>query len=99
MGMVFYALVGMGAMGKSRVVEVLVELFANKAIWNRLMVTVTSETAAARIDSITIHSACHFPQVASRMSCSRDKDVEGFGASNLSDHYVNGERTGRRSIC
>lgn len=38
----------------------MVELFANKGMSHRLLVTATSGTAAANISGITIHSACGF---------------------------------------
>jgi hypothetical protein len=81
---------GEGGTGKSRVIEALVELFAGKGISNRLLVTATSGTAAARINGITIHSACSFSKDASRMSAGRDKGVGGIGPSNSSNRYVNG---------
>ncbi|KAH6956008.1 hypothetical protein BKA56DRAFT_602814, partial [Ilyonectria sp. MPI-CAGE-AT-0026] len=40
---------GEGGTGKSRVIEVLVELFASNGISNRLLITATSGTAAAQI--------------------------------------------------
>ncbi|KJZ75815.1 hypothetical protein HIM_04639 [Hirsutella minnesotensis 3608] len=49
---------GEGGTGKSRVIEALAGLFAARGISSRLLITATSGTAAARIDSITIHSAC-----------------------------------------
>ncbi|KAL6414088.1 hypothetical protein AUP68_00603 [Ilyonectria robusta] len=51
---------GEGGPGKSRVIEALVELFTKKGVSNRLLITATSGTAAARINGITIHSACGF---------------------------------------
>ncbi|KAL6406304.1 hypothetical protein AUP68_10476 [Ilyonectria robusta] len=81
---------GEGGTGKSRVIEALVELFAGKEISNRLLVTGTLGTAAARINGITIYSACNFSKDASRMIASRDKGFDGIGTSNSSDRYVNG---------
>ncbi|KAF4469092.1 arrestin domain-containing [Fusarium albosuccineum] len=49
---------GEGGTGKSRVIEALAELFASKAISHRLLMTATSGAAAARINGVTIHSAC-----------------------------------------
>ncbi|XP_044714650.1 PIF1-like helicase domain-containing protein [Hirsutella rhossiliensis] len=46
---------GEGGTGKSRVIEALVELFASKDQSNRVIITATSGTAAARINGITIH--------------------------------------------
>jgi hypothetical protein len=49
---------GEGGTGKSRVIEAVAELFENKGISHRLLLTATSGTAAARINGVTIHSAC-----------------------------------------
>lgn len=49
-----------GGTGKSQVIEALVELFAKKDLSDRLLITATLGTAAARINSITIHSAYRF---------------------------------------
>ncbi|KAJ3455084.1 hypothetical protein MRS44_013684 [Fusarium solani] len=49
---------GEGGTGKSRVIEALTELFASKGISHRLLMTATSGVAAARINGVTIHSAC-----------------------------------------
>ncbi|XP_044716548.1 PIF1 protein [Hirsutella rhossiliensis] len=49
---------GEGGTGMSRVIEALVELLARRDLSSRLLVTATSGTAAARINSITLHSAC-----------------------------------------
>ncbi|WAO96996.1 Helitron-like-N domain-containing protein [Fusarium falciforme] len=49
---------GEGGTGKSRVIEALAELFASKDISHRLLMTATSGAAAARINGVTIHSAC-----------------------------------------
>src|ERR1051326_1883177 len=51
---------GEGGCGKSRIIEPVVRLFANKGLSHRLLVTATSGTAAAGINGITIHSACNF---------------------------------------
>jgi hypothetical protein len=81
---------GEGGTGKSRVIEALVELFSGKGISNRLLVTATSGTAAARINGITIHSACNFSKDASRMSADRDKDAnEVRSSSSSSSRYIN----------
>ncbi|KAM4063299.1 PIF1-like helicase [Hirsutella rhossiliensis] len=42
----------------SRVIEALVELLARRDLSSRVLVTATSGTAAARINGITLHSAC-----------------------------------------
>ncbi|KAM6514217.1 hypothetical protein FALCPG4_015374 [Fusarium falciforme] len=49
---------GEGSTRKSRVIEALAELFASKDISRRLLMTATSGAAAARINGVTIHSAC-----------------------------------------
>jgi hypothetical protein len=49
---------GEGGTGKSRVIEALAELFVSKDISHRLLMTATSGAAAARINGVTIHSAC-----------------------------------------
>ncbi|KAM4055548.1 PIF1-like helicase [Hirsutella rhossiliensis] len=49
---------GEGGTGKSRVIEALVELLARRELSSRMLVTATSGTAAARINGITLHSAC-----------------------------------------
>ncbi len=46
-----------GGTGKSRVIEAIIALFANKGMAHRLLVTATSDTAATRINGITIHAA------------------------------------------
>lgn len=51
---------GEGGTGKLRIIAVLVELFAIRAMAHRLLITATSGTAAAYISGITIHSACKF---------------------------------------
>ncbi|KAM4061630.1 PIF1-like helicase [Hirsutella rhossiliensis] len=66
---------GEGGTGKSRVIEALVELFASKDQSNRLIITATSGTAAARINGITIHSACGFSKdLAAVANMARDLD-------------------------
>ncbi|KAL9561046.1 hypothetical protein ACKAV7_014787 [Fusarium commune] len=81
---------GEGGTGKSRVIKALVELFASKGISNRLLVTATSGTAAARINGITIHSACNFSKDASRMAVGRDAVSDGIGSCTPADRYVDG---------
>ncbi|KAM4061026.1 PIF1-like helicase [Hirsutella rhossiliensis] len=49
---------GEGGTGKSRVIEALVELLARRDLSSRVLVTATSGMAAARINGITLHSAC-----------------------------------------
>ncbi|KAM4061888.1 PIF1-like helicase [Hirsutella rhossiliensis] len=57
---------GEGGTGKSRVIEALVGLFAAKDLSHRLLITATSGTAAARVNGITIHSACGFTRTKGR---------------------------------
>jgi hypothetical protein len=81
---------GEGGTGKSRVIETLAALFASKGMSHRLLVTATSGTAAARINGITIHSACNF----SKDTTSRAggyKSVDGIRLSSTSDLYINGQ--------
>jgi len=49
-----------GSTGKSRVIEAVAELFSSKDVSHRMLVTAISGTAAARINGVTIHSACGF---------------------------------------
>ena len=58
---------GEGGTGKSRIIQAVAELFVRRSISHRLLVTATSGTAAARINGITIHSACKFSKDASHM--------------------------------
>lgn len=80
---------GEGGTGKSRIIEAVVELFANKGISHRLLVTATSGTAAANISGITIHSACGFSidtsQLGSKMALDR------FGLPSSIGLWVDGE--------
>ena len=71
---------GEGGTGKSRIIDAITELFVNKGIRHRLLVTATSGTAAAKINGITIHSACHFSKDLSRTHSF--KYVDGFAASS-----------------
>ncbi|KJZ69967.1 hypothetical protein HIM_10638 [Hirsutella minnesotensis 3608] len=81
---------GEGGTGKSRVIEALVELFASKDQSNRLLITATSGTAAARINGITIHSACGFSKdLASAANTA--KDVDGVRLPNQSERFVHGQ--------
>jgi len=80
---------GEGGVGKSRIIEALGELFASKGISHRLLVTATSGTAAARINGITIHSACSFSKDASRMAS--NKDIDGVREANTANLYIDGQ--------
>ena len=51
---------GEGCTGKSRIIQAITELFTSRCISHHLLITATSGTAAARINGITIHSACKF---------------------------------------
>jgi hypothetical protein len=57
---------GEGGTGKSRVIEAVVALFASKGMLHRLVVTATAGAAAAMINGITIHAACHISVDSSR---------------------------------
>jgi hypothetical protein len=80
---------GKGDTGKSRFIEALTELFVNKGMSHRLLVTATSGTAAARIGGIAIHSACNFSRDTSRMGI--HKDIDGIRLSSSADRYVDGQ--------
>jgi hypothetical protein len=75
---------GEGGTGKSRVIETIVELFASKGISHRLLITATSGAAAARINGITIHSACCFSKDTSQRAPRKAVNfVEGASSSGL----------------
>ena len=76
---------GEGGTGKSRIIEAIAELFASKGIPHRLLVTATSGTAAAKINGITIHSACKFSKDGSY------KSVDGSVASSSAVLRVDGQ--------
>lgn len=71
---------GEGGTGKSRIIEAIVKLFAGRGIAHRLLVTATSGTAAARINGITIHSACKFSK---DVRSNRSLDRITFGSTQL----------------
>ena len=79
---------GEGGTGKSRIIDAITELFVSKGIPHRLLVTATSGTAAAKINGITIHSACHLSKDGSRAN--PHKDVDGFAASSSANLRVDG---------
>ena len=79
---------GEGGTGKSRIIEAIAELFASKGIPHRLLVTATSGTAAAKINGVTIHSACNFSRGDS--SIRSYKNVDGFVASSSTGLRVDG---------
>ncbi|KAF5131318.1 ATP-dependent DNA helicase PIF1 [Metarhizium anisopliae] len=81
---------GEGGTGKSRVIQALVELFKSKEQPNRVLITATSGTAAARIDGITIHSACGFSKdvaTAAHMA----KNVDGVRLPKQAERFVDGQ--------
>ncbi|KAL8281707.1 hypothetical protein RB600_008933 [Gaeumannomyces tritici] len=80
---------GEGGTGKSRIIEALGELFASRGMSHRLLVTATSGTAAARINGVTIHSACNFSKDAPRAGSNRN--IDGVKTSNSADLYINGQ--------
>jgi hypothetical protein len=65
---------GEGGTGKSRIIEAIAELFLSKGIPHRLLVTATSGTAAAKINGITIHSACKFSKDSSHIHSYKNVD-------------------------
>ncbi|XP_044717940.1 PIF1-like helicase domain-containing protein [Hirsutella rhossiliensis] len=81
---------GEGGTGKSRVIEALVELFASKDQSNRLIITATSGTAAARINGITIHSACGFSKDLAAVA-NTGKDLDGVRMPNQAERFVHGQ--------
>ncbi|KAJ6437585.1 membrane protein [Purpureocillium lavendulum] len=81
---------GEGGTGKSRIIEALVELFAQKGLANRLLITATSGTAAARINGITIHSACGFSKEPTAGANSA-KDLDGVRLPIRAQRFVHGQ--------
>ncbi|KJZ68516.1 hypothetical protein HIM_12092 [Hirsutella minnesotensis 3608] len=81
---------GEGGTGKSRVIEALVDLFARKGLSNRLLITATSGTAAARINGITIHSACGFSKDQGT-GANRAKDLDRVRIPKRADRFVHGQ--------
>ncbi|KAF6819898.1 hypothetical protein CPLU01_12910 [Colletotrichum plurivorum] len=69
---------GEGGPGKSWVVAALSAVFAVLNQGHRLLVTATSGTAAANINGITIHSACHLFQNKIQR---RQAPTDGFGGT------------------
>ncbi|KID78679.1 ATP-dependent DNA helicase PIF1 [Metarhizium guizhouense ARSEF 977] len=80
---------GEGGTGKSRIIEAIVELFARRGAENRLLVTATSGTAAARINGITIHSACNL-SVEQRSAWTSSK-LNGMDTSGPGSRFVSGQ--------
>ena len=80
---------GEGGTGKSRIIEAVVELFASKGVSHRLLVTATLGTAAAKINGVTIHSACNLSKNTSRVGSG--KDVDGFNSFRSAGLHINGQ--------
>ncbi|KAM4064094.1 PIF1-like helicase [Hirsutella rhossiliensis] len=83
-------LIRRGEKSNSRVIEALVELFASKDQSNRLMITATSGTAAARINGITIHSACGFSKDLAA-AANAAKDLDGVRLPKQAERFVDGQ--------
>ncbi|KAM4058160.1 PIF1-like helicase [Hirsutella rhossiliensis] len=81
---------GEGGTGKSRVIGALVGLFAAKGISSRLLITATSGTAAARVNGITIHSACGFTKDQGP-GANTARDVDGVRLPRQAERFVNGQ--------
>ncbi|KAM4063431.1 PIF1-like helicase [Hirsutella rhossiliensis] len=81
---------GEGGTGKSRVIEALVGLFAAKGISSRLLITATSGTAAARVNGITIHSACGFTKDQGP-GANTAREVDGVRLPRQAERFVDGE--------
>ncbi|KAM4061443.1 PIF1-like helicase [Hirsutella rhossiliensis] len=81
---------GEGGTGKSRVVEALVGLFAAKGLSHRLLITATSGTAAARVNGITIHSACGFTKDQGP-GANTANDFDGVRLPKQAERFVNGQ--------
>ncbi|KAH7248237.1 hypothetical protein B0J15DRAFT_468262 [Fusarium solani] len=81
---------GEGRTSKSRVIEALIELFAKKGLSNRLLITATSRTAAARINSITIHSAYRFSKDQGT-GADTTTDLDGIRLPKQAERFVHGQ--------
>jgi hypothetical protein len=82
---------GEGGTGKSRVIEAVAALFASKGLSHRLLITATSGTAAARINGITIHSACNFSKDHTSRKGVYSKAIDGIRPSGAGDLYIDGQ--------
>ncbi len=80
---------GEGGTGKSRVIEALVGLFAARGASNRILITATSGTAAARISGITIHSACGFSKDTTGGG-NAGMDLDGVRLPKQAERFVHG---------
>ncbi|XP_044717280.1 PIF1-like helicase domain-containing protein [Hirsutella rhossiliensis] len=81
---------GEGGTGKSRVIEALVELLARRDLSSRLLVTATSGTAAARINGITLHSACGLTVGQGGQAGGATRDVDGVRLPGQGERFVDG---------
>ncbi|PHH84620.1 hypothetical protein CDD83_1648 [Cordyceps sp. RAO-2017] len=81
---------GEGGTGKSRVIETLVELLARRGLSSRLLVTATSGTAAARINDITLHSACGLAVGQSGQAGRATREVDGVRLPGQGERFVDG---------
>ncbi|KJZ70840.1 hypothetical protein HIM_09754 [Hirsutella minnesotensis 3608] len=81
---------GEGGTGKSRIIEALVELFSKKRLSNRLLITATSGTAAARINGITIPSACGFTKDQGA-GANMAKDLDVVRLPKQAERFVHGQ--------
>ncbi|KID83958.1 arrestin domain-containing protein [Metarhizium guizhouense ARSEF 977] len=81
---------GEGGTGKSRIIKAIIELFARKGMQRRVLVTATSGTAAARVDGITIHSACNF-SAEQRSASTLSKRLDGVQAPGPGLRFVSGQ--------
>lgn len=80
---------GEGGTGKSRVIQALVALFERKGCANRVIVTATSGTAAARIHGITIHSACSVT-IDPKSGVTTARDIDGVRVGGSNERFVSG---------
>ncbi|KAJ6436676.1 chitinase [Purpureocillium lavendulum] len=81
---------GEGGTGKSRINSALVELFVEKGISSRLLITATSGTAAAGINGITIHSAYGFLKDMGA-AANADKDLDGVRLPRQAGRFVHSQ--------
>ncbi|KJZ70434.1 hypothetical protein HIM_10172 [Hirsutella minnesotensis 3608] len=81
---------GEGRTGKSRIISALVDLFAARGISSRLLITATSGTAAARINGITIHSACGFSKDFAA-AANAGRDLDGVRLPKQAGRFVHGQ--------
>ncbi|KAM4067793.1 AAA domain-containing protein [Hirsutella rhossiliensis] len=81
---------GEGGTGKSRVIEALVELLARRDLSSRVLVTATSGTAAARINGITLHSACGLTVGQGGRAGGATRDIDGVRLAGQGERFVDG---------